>query len=298
MRCPICDHSGTKVKSPNLLDQNIEWARCNGCRSVFANKQASAEELLDYYRNYYNEHNFNVPQVAISSLEKTIDSFKIYRSESNAICDIGFGAGTFLDAAQKAGWGCSGTEYSASAILLGLSRGWNVHQGDFAPNDLPGPFDVLAIIETIEHVQNPRKLLQEAATRIRVGGLLYGTTPNAESLNMRLLGANWSVVSFPEHPILLSRRALRLLLKELGFVQIKVKSRGFNPFDLLTRLRKTPMHGTTPNTPTQGRVDYGYRLNETFTSNIAMRIAKKLISVFIAGTNLGDTLVFKAVKDG
>jgi hypothetical protein len=80
-------------------------------------------------------------------------------------------------------------------------------------------------------------------------------------------------------------------------VQIKVKSRGFNPFDLLTRLRKTPVDGASPGASAQGRVDYGYRLNTAFTSNIAMRIAKRLISVFISGTNLGDTLVYKAVRD-
>jgi 2-polyprenyl-3-methyl-5-hydroxy-6-metoxy-1,4-benzoquinol methylase len=63
-------------------------------------------------------------------LDKRIDSLNGYRTESNNILDIGFGAGIFLEAAQDQGWDCSGTEYSPDSIKIAVSKGWTVHKGD------------------------------------------------------------------------------------------------------------------------------------------------------------------------
>jgi hypothetical protein len=111
VKCSVCGNLGTLVKPFESPSNNVEWLRCAECRIIFADRHVTAETLIDYYKDYYNAHNLDVPQVAILSLEKTIRSFDKYRSKGNTICDIGFGAGTFLDATQKAGWNCSGTEY-------------------------------------------------------------------------------------------------------------------------------------------------------------------------------------------
>jgi len=49
-----------------------------------------------------------------------------------------------------------------------------------------GSCDLVACIETIEHVENPRALMRELARLMRPGGLLVVTTPNQLSLLSKL----------------------------------------------------------------------------------------------------------------
>ena len=293
-RCPICNKSYLSLLSPTKA--KLAWVVCPKCKSLFHQIAPSEQVLFEYYSDYYNSDNLSVPQVALRSLERTVSSFEPYRSQANSICDIGFGAGSLLEIASVQGWRCSGTEYSIKALELGLSKGWDVHEGNLVDGLLKGPFDVLTIIETLEHVYDPLALLTEAKKRLRVGGLLYGTTPNASSLNRRILGENWNVVSFPEHPILLSKKALHMLLKELGFVNIEIFSTGLNPFDLLRRLKLIRTKNKFSEATNNSRVEYGYRLNETLTQQPVLRSFKLLINQILKLSRLGDGLVFRAER--
>ena len=293
-RCPVCNQPYSSVLSPSKA--KLVWVVCPKCKSLFHTEAPSAQMLFEYYSDYYNSDNLSVPQVAVRSLERTVSSFEPYRSLVNSICDIGFGAGSLLEIANGQGWKCSGTEYSTKALEMGLSKGWDVHEGNLVDGLLEGPFDVLTIIETLEHVYDPLALLKEAKKRLRVGGLLYGTTPNASSINRRILGENWNVVSFPEHPILLSKKALYILLKELGFVNIEIFSAGLNPFDLLRRVKFIRPKNRSSEAANNPRVEYGYRLNETMTHQPLLRIVKLLINYLLKLTHLGDGLVFRAER--
>lgn len=296
MLCPICSGAGRRIANLNVVNSSQAYLRCIQCKSIFANSKATQSELVAHYSNYYTKENLEIPLVAKNSLAKTVSTFSEFRTSNNTVCDFGYGAGALLDAAQADGWKCSGSEYSADAIAIGQSRGWDVHQGDLSSGDLRGPYDVVTIIETLEHVQDPRELLMSASARLRSGGLLYGTTPNAGSINALILNQEWSVITFPEHPILISKKALIALLSETGFRQISVKSRGINPYDLISKYRRNLKPEGGSNIPDLGRVDFGYNLNSTFSKNIIMRALKNVIMAFLGKTNIGDSLVFTAVK--
>ena len=294
--CPICGGIGRRITNLNLINSTRDYLRCIQCKSIFANSKATQSELVAHYASYYTKENLKIPLVAKKSLAKTVSTFSKFRTINNTICDLGFGAGALLDAAQADGWKCAGSEYSADAIAIGRSRGWDVHQGDLASGDLRGPYDVATIIETLEHVQDPRELIMSASARLRSGGLLYGTTPNAGSINAMVLKQEWSVITFPEHPILISKKALNELLIETGFRQISIKSRGINPYDLISKYRRKLKPGGSSTMPDLGRVDFGYNLNSTFSKNIIMRVLKNIIMTFLGKTNIGDSLVFTAIK--
>ena len=293
--CPICGVEGMPFTKRISIKTTPQYLSCIKCKSIYANRKATQGELLAHYSTYYSTENLQIPDVAKNSLAKTVSTFSKFRTSNNTICDIGFGAGALLDAAEALSWECAGSEYSADAIAIGRTRGWAVHQGDLTLKDLPGPYDVVTIIETLEHVQDPRELLLSASVRIRSGGLLYGTTPNAGSINALLLKQEWSVITFPEHPILISKKALTRLLVETGFDDISIKSRGFNPYDLISKFRLSSKPGSS-SLPELGRVDFGYQLNSTFSRNSTMRLLKSLIMMILGKANIGDSLVFRAVK--
>jgi 2-polyprenyl-3-methyl-5-hydroxy-6-metoxy-1,4-benzoquinol methylase len=296
--CPICGGPGKPLAKSSLANSMTLYLTCIKCKSIFASKKATRDELLTHYSTYYTQENLGIPEVARNSLVKTVTTFSKFRTVNNTICDLGFGAGALLDAAQANNWKCAGSEYSADAIVIGRSKGWEVHQGDLTSEALRGPYDVVTIIETLEHVQNPREFLVNASVRLRSGGLLYGTTPNSQSINASVLKHEWSVISFPEHPILMSKKALKVLLRETGFEQVTVKSRGLNPYDLIFKFRRKfkPISSGEVTSFNPGRVNFGYTLNSAFSKNLTMRILKAAFMVILGKTNTGDSLVFMAVK--
>lgn len=294
MSCPICiSQNFIELQSGNFNNLN-GYVRCRECKSIYLRLPIPSAELGDYYSNYYSDSNMDIPEVAKNSLLKTIKTFENYRSKINTICDIGYGAGTLLSAAEALGWKCAGSEFADKSIRLGVEKGWRVHKGSLGPFDLTGPFDVVTMIETLEHVTDPRELVKHAANRLRKGGLIYGTTPNSESLNARMLKDDWSIVSYPEHPTLLSKKAIRHLLTEMGFVEIRIRSRGLNPYDQLNKIRKVLR--IESRNPLLDRVDFGYNLNEHMTANRWRRSLKALLNGLLSLMNLGDTLVFSAKR--
>ena len=292
--CPMCNSVGESLS--RNFKVKASYFRCPKCKCIYATEMPSQDDLIDYYSKYYSERDLEIPMIVRHTLQKTVLSFEEFRTDINCICDIGFGAGILLKEAQKCGWLCAGTDYSPKAIAMGKENNWDVLQGDLGTNDLTGPYDVVTIIETLEHVRDPRILIYQAAMRLREGGLLYGTTPNSQSLNSRILQEEWSAIRYPEHPILLSKTALKIALKELGFSRISIRSKGFNPFDLLIKIKKSKTKDSSVHEYAIARISYGYRLNTTISKNSILRLAKFFINYILATANYGDTLEFKAHK--
>jgi SAM-dependent methyltransferase len=218
-------------------------------------------------------------------LRELVRSFEPYR-QSNRLCDLGFGAGTLLEIARQQGWECHGTETSRVALEAGRSRGWNV----LHPSELdhaasaPASFDVVTGIEFLEHLPDGGAELERAARLLRPGGLLYLTTPNARSINCRLLGSRWSIVAPPDHRLLWSRAGLYRALRSAGLRPLRARTTGLNPGELLalTRRAGTPAPSS--------RVEAGYRLNTWVSGSPWRRRAKSAANLLLSALGAGDTL--------
>jgi SAM-dependent methyltransferase len=151
---------------------------------------------------------------------------------------VGYGEGALLAAVEQMGWVCYGVEIAAPALDYGLRRGWVVtSEPANDPRFVSQGFDVVSVVEVLEHISQPKNLLRDAASWLRPGGLLYITTPNVRSLNHRLLGLAWSIVSPPEHLVLWTEAALRRALEATGFQPIRLRTEGCNPSEMLAWLR-------------------------------------------------------------
>ena len=294
--CTVCGGVGSELHSILRTNQNTEYLNCRKCRCIFSKIRASEEELALYYDSYYSSENLKIPEHIRERISKMVSTFSKFRTTENKLCDLGYGAGALLEIAEMDGWNCSGSEYSPEAIEIGKIRGWDVHQGELGRDDLPGPFDVITIIETLEHVQNPNDLISKASTRVRSGGLIYGTTPNAKSLNSLLLGTKWSVFSFPEHPILMSKKSIMILLEANGFTNIRIHSQGLNPHDFFIEIKRLIGKESHLNQNETSRVQYGYDLVQLFSANIFLAMFKKTVNYVLSLVGVGDTLVFRGVK--
>jgi len=234
-------------------------------------------------------------------LDEIVADFGQYR-QGNRLLEIGFGAGTFLHAAQRAGWNAEGVEISKTAAEHGRAEGLKTFCGDLADAHYDdGSFDVVIASEILEHVPNPQVMIREVARIVRPGGLFWATTPNAEGVSARLLGIEWSIVSPPEHLHLFSEDGLRGLLLSEGFGSCVVRTEGMNPIELLSKLRqraRAPREDNNGQRPGAeiDRVGKGYQLNEALLKSRSRRALKNFVNGLLRLSHLGDSLKIRAER--
>jgi 2-polyprenyl-3-methyl-5-hydroxy-6-metoxy-1,4-benzoquinol methylase len=98
------------------------------------------------------------------------------------------------------------------------------------------PFDVVVMVEVVEHLRNPRADLGQLRGFLRDGGHLFLTTPNVASLKSRFHGRRWSNVAEMTHLVYFDGRSLDLTLQVAGFTQVeRLKGASVDPDARLPR---------------------------------------------------------------
>jgi SAM-dependent methyltransferase len=252
-------------------------------------------DLEEHYDTYYSEDNLAAPDFVSTALDRVFSTFDPFR-RAGRLLDVGFGGGFTLLAAVKHGWDAEGVEVSASAIKNAESLGLRVHHGDLASAAYPDDeFDVVILAEVLEHVTDPRPLLDDVYRVLRPGGLLWGTTPHGSGLSARLLGLHWSVLRPPEHLQLFSLRGMRHLLTTAGFSLDALVTEGFNPFEVLHVVRSR-LAGSIAAEQGFDRVHSGYEVLGTVYRRRSLRMAKQAMDQALHVTGLGDSIKIWATK--
>lgn len=293
MKCPACENQKAQ---PIGLKNGYTLEKCTGCGTMFASlsfeNEKTADEVHDLYDHYYDFSNFNLPKAAEISLQQMVQSFASFRETGNLL-DIGFGEGGMLSIAEKNNWKCFGTELSPSALKHGEDKGWTVSNDALSDNRCPkNGFDVVTMIELIEHVPNPDFFFETASQLLRPNGLLFLTTPNIKSINRRWLGTEWSVISPPEHITIWSPSGMKKALQRNNFIPQKVTTTGFNPTEIISKYRSPAKGDGVP----IHRNEAGFALNETFSSSSWRRAVKSTINQGLSFLKLGDGMKIWAIK--
>jgi SAM-dependent methyltransferase len=285
--CPAC--LGSRSRELGVAN-GFPVRSCAACRTIFTARLPEEDDAEDY-GSYYHEGNLEVPDFVRRRLEEIVSGFDRHR-RLNSWLDVGCGAGTLLHAVAARGWDGIGTEIASVAVDKLRSEGLDVRRGELGELDLPpGGFDVVSMIEVLEHVPFPDALLESCRTLVRPGGALYITTPHARGLSGRLLGARWQVVGPPEHLQLYSTRGLRTAVTRAGFSRGSVETHGVNP----KALRDALLPSRDGAEPGESPVSSAYRLNEALSSSRRGVLAKRAANGILDATRLGDNL--KLVAD-
>src|SRR5439155_16096152 len=97
--------------------------------------------------------------------------------------------------------------------------------GLFTARDIKPSFDLVASVAVIEHVVDPVAFLRELGQVLVPGGSLFLLTPNAASLNYRILGSWWrELLSIGEHIYLFTPESLEQCAQQASFELIKAAS--------------------------------------------------------------------------
>lgn len=185
-QCPICGSSeyrvvydmtapGASGSIPGLI------ARCQGCPMWF--KAAIPPGAIE--GAYGDEYGEDVADLGYMSSDTTRAFFRKSLQRVAAaggrpprLLDIGSGTGALLEVAGAMGFDAEGIDLCRPNVERAAARGLRVRHGDAAALDVEGEFDVVTMMDIIEHVVDPVGLLRTVGRALAPGGRLVVYTPN------------------------------------------------------------------------------------------------------------------------
>jgi len=149
---------------------------------------------------------------------RMVDKIREHGVSAGRLLEVGCAYGFFLLEAQEY-FDCYGVEISETAAKSSQSRGLNVHCGTVTAGFLKenDPFDVIVMLDVIEHLQNPPEVLNLLHATLNRGGLLMISTGDWNSILARIMRKHWRLMTPPQHLFYFSRKTLTALLAKTGF---------------------------------------------------------------------------------
>jgi 2-polyprenyl-3-methyl-5-hydroxy-6-metoxy-1,4-benzoquinol methylase len=224
---PDSDYFAGKVLADALYGGSLWW--CTACLSMFRHPVLMPAAYLNLYADGVAE--------AWSAGHGRQDLEIVRRliaqhSPSGSVLDVGCGSGGFLATLPASVKKC-GVEPSVAAARA--ATGLGVAILGQTPQDLPAhaQFDVITIIDVIEHVVDPAQTLDELLPHLAPGGcLIVGTGDPTSTPWHRVFRSRFWYSCFPEH----------ISFPSPQFFRVWQRSRGLQPPTIIrTRYRQLPM---------------------------------------------------------
>lgn len=277
-KCLLCNSQRISALSGF---EKAHLCTCQSCGFVFAQKIPTQKELVEHYEGY--QRNDYLSPITIKRYHELLDKFEPYR-KTGRILDVGCGIGYFLEVAKERNWKVYGTEYTDDAIKICSDKGITMQQGKLDPNGFePGSFDIITSFEVIEHINNPLEEINNFNKLLRIGGLVYVTTPNFNSLLRYRLKDQYNVITYPEHLSYYTPKTIKRLFVQRGFKKLSITTTGIS----LTRLK------TSKGTSSQAFISADSddeQLRNQIETKWHLQLVKKIINTTLSLLGVGDSL--------
>jgi SAM-dependent methyltransferase len=201
-----------------ISEELFEYASCRACGLVFMEDPPA--DLGRYYGDaYYAIPSGFVAAQRAAALERHKIELVQRFVRRGRLVEIGPAWGAFSLLAKGAGFEVAAIERSAAccAFMRG-TLGIDAIRADDEAAALAGlaPAQVIAMWHVVEHLRDPWRLLDLAASKLAPGGILVIATPNPESLQFRLFRSRWAHLDAPRHVWLIPQRVLGARLAASG----------------------------------------------------------------------------------
>ena len=227
--CHICKTQSVFFMNKDGFDEYV----CPSCHLSFVFPQPSADELKEkvysYESGYQGNRNEDISVVLENKRSATILDFLAREKPKGSLLDVGCSNGQFMFWANKRGLSSSGVEINRRTADVARKNGFEVYGGflETAPFKKES-FDIVFLGDVIEHVNDPRALMETCRGFLKKGGLLVISTPNVDCfwskstfLLYRLFRIPWSSLTPPHHLFQFSESNLTTLLSQSGFEKEK-----------------------------------------------------------------------------
>jgi 2-polyprenyl-3-methyl-5-hydroxy-6-metoxy-1,4-benzoquinol methylase len=228
--CPLCQSTKTEHWAVaedweyRTSDEKFNYFRCQDCGILFLHP-APVERLREIYpTNYYS---FGAPSKSMIAKVKSGLDARLFKSilrrlpgDELRVLDVGGGTGWQLDVVRRADPRIKKTQIvdiDPSAGRIANELGHEYFCGTIEQFDQPGAFDLILLLNIIEHVERPDRVLAKIRELLKPGGLVLIKTPNYDALDARIFRhTSWAGYHCPRHWILFTRESFSSLAGKAG----------------------------------------------------------------------------------
>jgi SAM-dependent methyltransferase len=211
--CPVC---GTLIPRRTAARMRYDLPRCPACGLTFSHPMRAADAAFYEASTEYDE-----------KWEFEFVSERLARQgRRGALLDLGCGDGRFLSRVTGR-FAPTGLDFNPEAVRAArAARGLrDVHAVALQELDRWAPdrrFEVITAFHVLEHVEDPRAFLAQAARRLLPGGLLAVSVPNPDRWALGWIREAWDYP--PHHLTRWTVSALRRLLEQQGLAVEEIRS--------------------------------------------------------------------------
>lgn len=143
-------------------------------------------------------------------------------SDGGRHLDFGFGAGSYLERMHDLGWECWGVERDTQGVERMKGKGIRAFTSLWDPTIPKDYFDLLTTYHSMEHLYDPKAVLQRMHEIIKPGGRIYIGVPNFDSFIGRVFRSYWYDLGIPIHPYIYTPSAVGKYMQEAGFSRFDI----------------------------------------------------------------------------
>lgn len=222
--CPICNGES----SPAFYAAEHRMYRCTNCYLSFVYPLPAEGYLKKFYSHFHKtidkgggyEFFEDRMKADIPAKIKLIKSALPRQSKSIIrLLDVGCGKGYFVSSCSASGLQAEGIDLSDTAIEY-ATKNLGVQAMHGRIEDLYtqiGPYDVVTLWATIEHLVDPLATLSAIKKVLKPGGLLFLDTGIGNDWLDKLLPGYVQWYDPPQHLFVFSKKSMVLLLSDAGF---------------------------------------------------------------------------------
>ncbi|TAM59278.1 class I SAM-dependent methyltransferase [bacterium] len=212
----VCDGCGIEL-SVVSRSIGVVVGRCRSCASLFM--MEGVEEAVTYeqcWGELFDQRLATIRAAQARQIVRRLEAATVGRK----VLDIGAGRGILVGALRAHGWDALGIDSDAQSVRLagGMVRHASVESIE------SGTFDVVTMMDVLEHVRDRIAALNAVNARLVAGGLLVLRVPNCGEITMQCKRAVDQVIDsaylcpmFGEHKVYYSALGLARAAERSGF---------------------------------------------------------------------------------
>src|SRR5579862_6126732 len=201
--------------------------RCRQCGLIYLDPRPAPSELDRIYPPNYHAFDFSAERYGfVYKVRRWLEARRVMSwckglPPDARILDVGCGDGFHLRLLRDFGistWSLEGVDASPRAVAAARRDGLVVREGTIETLRLaPGSYDLVILVATIEHVDDPPGVLGAVRRALRPGGWVVIVTDNTATLDFAMFGGrHWGGYHFPRHFNLFNRSTLSALAARCG----------------------------------------------------------------------------------
>jgi 2-polyprenyl-3-methyl-5-hydroxy-6-metoxy-1,4-benzoquinol methylase len=202
----------------------FDYRECRACGVLFIDPVPESRLAEIYPSNYYS---YQAPGSSPVNALKSLLDRRFFRSilqrfakADLSVLDVGGGAGWELSALKRSDARVSRTQVvdlDPGARELALANGHQYFCGRIEQFESRERFDLILLLNLIEHVSDPRQVLTKVSQLLSADGVVLIKTPNWQALDARIFrNASWAGLHCPRHWVLFTLESFRALAESCG----------------------------------------------------------------------------------